>query len=239
MSVLGRRARPGTSDPAHDERHHDDRDGDVEHPVDPLGVLLDLVVLRPERRTEQHERAVPDAARDDREDRERAEVHPVRSRRQRDETAHDRHEAAEEHGALAVPVEPVGGLAEVVLVDEREAPEEPHGPLEPDHRAEPVEDERPEVGPEGRRDEHEHEVHLPRAREEPGERQDDLGRDRREDRLDEEHERDAPLAEGVDELQDESGEPAHLGVGGGCGAGQDSRHPPIIPERPVRLRRRT
>src|SRR3954471_17018143 len=98
--------RPCSADDGGDEPAEHRRQGAPDDDVEDGRVAVDELVLGAEQRAEADEEPVPDRAARDREHGEDAEMHARRSGGQRDETAHAGQEATEEHGALAVPVQP-------------------------------------------------------------------------------------------------------------------------------------
>src|SRR5690606_22313215 len=164
-----------------------------------------LLEHRLDRRAEAEAEADPDAVPDQRPERrvrgEDDQRHALDARGHRDEGAHDRHAPAEEDGEAAPAVEERLGLVEVLGVDERHLLEDPPGAAPAESGAQPVPDPGADDAAQRRGDQRPPEAHPAVVGEEPRAGQDRLGRDRREEVLDEDGEPDADLAHRVDERQ--------------------------------------
>jgi hypothetical protein len=89
-------------------------------------VVLDQPPLRAERHPGADERAVPDRAAGEREQREPGRAQAGRAGRDRHQAANAGHQPADQHRPPAVALEPADGAPDVVLVDQRQ-PCEQHG----------------------------------------------------------------------------------------------------------------
>src|SRR5215218_8922699 len=91
---------------AHDQQHDPEDDRRDDHVVDVVEAVLPVLPLPADLLADEREQEDPRQAPEDREDREAPERHLRHAGRERDERADDRQHAREEHGRVAVALEP-------------------------------------------------------------------------------------------------------------------------------------
>ena len=138
------------------------------------------------------------------------ERHAAEPGRDRDDRADQRDAPADQHGKHGATVEPALCPLDVLRRHLQPLPvahEETGHAVAPDPRREAVEDPRPDQRADRGGDDHpDQRPAAPVAGDEAGERQHDLRRDRREQVLQRDEQRDADVAEGVDDVDDPVGQ---------------------------------
>ena len=188
------------------ETDHERAQGQQRH----VFVLLDdRQHLRPvlaEQHPHPHQQAIPDQRAQRRGDQEAAERHAVHPGRDRDQTAHHRHQPPKEDHHLPIAAEEAHGAVQVAFVQQQVAPIAPHeGPddrlVQP--RAQSVQHQRPEDRAQRPGQQHAAQTQIAVGHQKPGQRHHQLGGDRRKHVLREHDESDARITQPRDDLLDE------------------------------------
>src|SRR5690348_13415552 len=108
--------------PAQDQIGDQDQNSCNDGDLDEAELVVEALVARPERPADPGEDEAPDGRADQRQHDIAAERHPEDAGRNRHERAHDRSDAADEHGPVLVAVEPVLRPAEVLRAEVDPAP---------------------------------------------------------------------------------------------------------------------